>query len=923
MINKKLFGYLKLLVVGLAAVMLMAMPIAIQGATSTAFSVSAPSQPLAANSHFLVNILVQPAGAIAGAQFSLTFDPSKVRIDNVTEGNLLYQNGADTYFNPGQIDNISGTLTAVASSIATPGITVSTAGTLAVIAFTAIGSGSSALSLSNVIAGNINGEALAVTSSGGQITINKAPVFNTVNAQTVTIGSNLSFSVTAIDSDSSTLTYSAINVPAGATFTPNTRTFNWTPVMGQAGSYSVIFKVTDGLNTSQVPVTIQVARLTPVFSNLNSPKIKAEDTSTTLTGSLKAGSYVPTGSISIVLNGQVYNTPLDFYGNFVLNLSTNNLKASGSPYIINYQYSGDANYNAAANTTNKLIVVGQLDHITVTPAGSSSLISGGGMTTNQTSSSATVKAGNSMTFAAYGYDSQNNSIDGLTFRWLVTDLNAGSISSAGVFTAGTKPAIHSNVIQAMAEGLTGTASVYVVPADPDHMTVTPNNLTMAAGSSQSLNAQAYDAYGNVISGLNFHWSVTDARAGQVNVNNVFTATNIPNTYPNAIKAETANIYALASVTVKTGDLDHITISPPISQMVVNTNQLLSAQGFDKYNNVITGLTYTWSMVNSAAGSINSSGLFTAGKTAATYSNAIKVTAGNKSGNASVVVKVGALDHVNVSPNDVSLGSLKTLSFSAQGFDAYENPISGLVYTWQLNNTTAGKITASGTFTAGSIAGSYPGLVQATSGGKTGTAKVNIITPDFTLVTSDADKSVPAGSSVKYAITSYPSYGFNSSVSLKVKGLPAGASATFAPSSTKTASVLVVKTTTRTLCGTYKLTVTGTSGKLVRTIDLNLMVTAPPSFTLNATSMVGAATTTKSVSYDVDVIRDSGFTSSVTLNVSGLPGRSSATFTPKTTASSSTLKITYSSLTPKGTYNLTISGSGGGMKSTTTIQLTIN
>jgi hypothetical protein len=923
MANNKISGYIKLLVVGLAAAILLATPIAVLAATNTTFSVSAPSQPLAAGSHFLVNIQVQPAGALAGAQFSLTFDPTKIRIDNVTEGNLFNQNGANTYFDPGQIDNNSGTLTAVASSIATPGQTVSTAGTLAVIAFTAIGSGSSALSLSNVIAGNINGQALAVNYSGGQITINKPPVFNTINAQTVTIGSTLSFSVTAIDSDSSTLTYSAINVPAGATFTPATRTFNWTPALGQSGSYTVVFKVTDGLNTSQSQVTIQVAKLTPVFSNLNSPRINAQDTSTTLTGNLKAGSYVPTGSISILLNGQAYTTPLDFYGNFVLNLETNNLQASGSPYIINYQYSGDANYKSALSNTNKLIVVGQLDHITVNPAGTSSLNSGGGITSNQTSGNTTVKAGKSLPFVAYGYDSQNNLIDGLTFRWLVTDLNAGSISSAGVFTAGTKPAMYNNLIQALADGFAGTTSVYVIPSDLDHMTISPNNLTMAAGSSQSLNPQAYDVYGNVISGISFHWSVIDARAGQINVNNIFTASNVPGSYPNAIKVETANIYALASVTVKTGDLDHITISPPISQLVVNTNQLFSAQGFDKYNNAIAGLTYNWSMVNQTAGSINSSGLFTAGKTAATYSNAIKVAAGNKSGSASVVVKVGALDHITVSPNDVSLGTLKTLSFSAQGFDAYENPISGLVYTWKLNNTTAGKITTSGTFTAGSIAGSYPELVQATSGGKTGVAKVNIITPDFTIVASDADKSVPAGSSVKYAITSYPSYGFNSSVSLKVQGVPGGASATFAPSSTKTASVLVVKTSTKTLCGTYKLTVTGTSGKLVRTIDLNLTVTAPPTFTLNARSLVGAATTTKSVSYNVDVIREPGFTSSVTLNVSGLPGRSTATFTPKTTASSSVLKITYSSFTPKGTYDLTINGSGGGMKSTTTIKLTIN
>jgi len=55
------------------------------------------------------NITVQPNNPVAGAQFNLSFNPSLVTINSVTEGNLFNQGGASTYFMAGTINNAAGT----------------------------------------------------------------------------------------------------------------------------------------------------------------------------------------------------------------------------------------------------------------------------------------------------------------------------------------------------------------------------------------------------------------------------------------------------------------------------------------------------------------------------------------------------------------------------------------------------------------------------------------------------------------------------------------------------------------------------------------------------------------------------------------------------------------------------------------------
>jgi hypothetical protein len=193
------------------------------------------------------------------------------------------------------------------------------------------------------------------------------------------------------------------------------------------------------------------------------------------------------------------------------------------------------------------------------------------------------------------------------------------------------------------------------------------------------------------------------------------------------------------------------------------------------------------------------------------------------------------------------------------------------------------------------------------------------------------KAAIQGNSTSYAISITKLYGFNGNVSLKVAGLPAGTSGTFSSTTTKVGSSLSLKSTTKTPVGIYKVTVIGTSGSIVRTLELTLEVVARPSFTLNAAPSLAlsASAAGKTVTrggqatFNVKILPVGNFNSNVTLSASKIPGKSTAVFLPKVTANSSVLTISTASTTPKGTYNIVITGTGGGVTTTTTISLIVN
>ncbi len=224
---------------------------------------------------FDLNVYIDPKGAaIAGAQLDVAFNQSVMRVNNITEGGLFKQSGANSYFNSGIINNSTGTLNNIFNTIIGRK-NVTTQEILIIINATAIGtSGTSEIYLSNVRISDPIGNSVGLNVTNGSITLNNPPLLTFIGNKTVNEGKMLTFNISATDPDGDSFIYSAMGLPAGGSFNPATQVFQWTPDYNQSGNYSMRFEVTDGIYTGVENINLIVKninrapRLSTTLNNL-------------------------------------------------------------------------------------------------------------------------------------------------------------------------------------------------------------------------------------------------------------------------------------------------------------------------------------------------------------------------------------------------------------------------------------------------------------------------------------------------------------------------------------------------------------------------------------------------------------------------------------------------------------------------------
>jgi hypothetical protein len=203
------------------------------------------------------------------------------------------------------------------------------------------------------------------------------------------------------------------------------------------------------------------------------------------------------------------------------------------------------------------------------------------------------------------------------------------------------------------------------------------------------------------------------------------------------------------------------------------------------------------------------------------------------------------------------------------------------------------------------------------------------TPDFSLSATPSSRTVTAGNPTSYSVTATSLNGYNGTVSFSASGNPAGVTVSFSPTSvTPTSSTTMnVTTAANTTPGTYTLTITGTDGTLTHSTNVTLAVNAPATgdFTIAATPSSRSVNRGSSTSYTVTVAGSGGFSGVVSFTLSGLPNRTSSSFTPSTVtgSGSSVLSVKTNRPTATGTYLLTITGTSGSLAHSTPVTLVIN
>lgn len=259
-----------------------------------------------------------------------------------------------------------------------------------------------------------------------------------------------------------------------------------------------------------------------------------------------------------------------------------------------------------------------------------------------------------------------------------------------------------------------------------------------------------------------------------------------------------------------GPLAKITVTAANSTLALNATQQFVAVGTDLNGNIVP-ITPTWSVV-ATGGAISSSGLFTAGTVAGTFTNTVKATSGGVSGTATVTVLAGPLATITVTPaNLASLVINTTQQYTAVGTDASGNVVA-ITPTWSVV-ASGGAISSAGLFTAGTLAGTFANTVKATSGSLSGTATVTVIAGSLaTLTVSPSPTSLVISATQQYT-----------AVGKDVGGNVVAVTPTWSVVASGGSISAAGLFTAGTLAGTFTNTVKATSGSISGTATVTVTV----------------------------------------------------------------------------------------------------
>jgi hypothetical protein len=337
------------------------------------------------------------------------------------------------------------------------------------------------------------------------------------------------------------------------------------------------------------------------------------------------------------------------------------------------------------------VSAGPLDHLALSPA------------------SASIGAGGSQSYTAQGRDQYNNSLGDVTASTSFTIGPDGSCTGT-TCTASTSGA---HTVTGSSAGKTGTASLQVTSGTLDHIVISPASATITAGGSQGYTARGFDASGNSLGDVTASTTFTILPDGSCS-GATCTATVAGS---HTVTGTDAGKTSSATLTVNAGPLDHLALSPASASISAGGSQSYTAQGRDQYNNSLGDVTASTSFT------IGPDGSCTGTTCTASTSGAHTVTGSSagKTGTASLQVTPAALDHLVLSPGSATIIAGTSQTYTAQGFDQYNNSLG------DITGATTFTIAPDGSCTAASCTAttSGPHTVTGTDTGKTGTANLNV------------------------------------------------------------------------------------------------------------------------------------------------------------------------------------------------------
>ena len=346
--------------------------------------------------------------------------------------------------------------------------------------------------------------------------------------------------------------------------------------------------------------------------------------------------------------------------------------------------------------------------------------------------SATLQVGATQSFTAIGHYSDGSTAS-VAVNWTAT---GGTVSSAGVYTAGSIAGTYQVVATEQGGSISKAAAVTLMAAPPvlASITVAPASVSLAPAAAQGFTATGHFTGGGT-GNVAVVWTAT---GGTISNDGLYTAGSTVGPYVVTATVSGGSIAGTAAVTITPAPptLTSVTIAPATITLIPAATQQFSATGHYSDGSTNASIPVDWT---AAGGAVDANGLYTAGGTDGNYQVTATATGTAIAGHADVTIATPPPNLVAIEvsptgarlkPNDPTTGHAQYSAIGrldngdavpvAVNWSTSVIPSSVAVNT--ISSTgyfTAGypigAFTVTATLQAGSLSGSASGTVHQTTG----------------------------------------------------------------------------------------------------------------------------------------------------------------------------------------------------------------
>ena len=324
--------------------------------------------------------------------------------------------------------------------------------------------------------------------------------------------------------------------------------------------------------------------------------------------------------------------------------------------------------------------------------------------------------GATVQLSAQVQDQNDQAMAGAAVTWASGAVAVATVSASGLVTA---VANGSATITATSGSASGSAAVTVAQT-VSLVAVSPAVDTLVAGDTLRFSAEAADANGHPVAGVEIQWTSSDTAVAVVDASGLVTGVSAGET---EIGATASGVTGGAELTVVAPVPAAVEVTPDtVSLTALGQTAQLAAEVRDQIGRVMSGEAVLWSSRDTLVATVDSAGLVTAAGRGAT---SVTARAGEASGPAAVTV-MQAAGSVHVLPAAEMIAVGDTLRLAAEALDANGNAIAGASFTWSSSDASVASVDASG-LVRGTAEGKA--TITASSGDARGISEITVENPD--------------------------------------------------------------------------------------------------------------------------------------------------------------------------------------------------